>query len=87
MAKAHRKHQEWSPSRFISWANNIGPDTEHVVNHQLTCRPHPEHGYRACLGLLQLAKKFGEQRLEAACQRALAIQAPNYKNIVSILEK
>lgn len=87
MAESHRKHQEWSPSRFLQWAEKIGPQTRHVVSHQLTNRPHPEHGYRACLGLLNLVKKYSEQRLEAACQRAVAINAPNYKSIVSILQK
>lgn len=87
MAKAHRKHQEWSPSRFLAWAEKIGPQTTAVVNYQLTSRTHPEHGYRACLGLLKLAKQYSEARLESACLRALSIQAPNYKNIASILKK
>ena len=87
MAHAHRKHQEWSPTRFLKWAEKIGPNTRYVVNHQLTTRPHPEHGYRACLGLLKLIKKYDESRLEAACQRAVAIKAPTYKSIVSILQK
>lgn len=87
MAKAHRKHQEWSPARFINWANKIGTQTAEVVNYQLTSRRHPEHGYRACLGLLNLAKQYGNDRLEAACLRALNISAPNYKSIVSILKK
>lgn len=87
MAKAHRKHQEWSPTRFIQWASKIGVKTVDIVNYQLTSRPHPEHGYRACLGLLKLAKQYGNERLEAACQRASHINAPNYKNIASILKK
>lgn len=87
MAKAHRKHQEWSPSRFIGWAESIGPHTKAVVEHQLHTRPHPEHGYRSCLGILSLAKRYSTERLEAACQRARKIGAPNYKNINSILSK
>lgn len=85
MPKAHAKHQEWSPSRFLSWAQSIGPATERVVRYQLTSRPHPEHGYRACLGILNLAKKYGRARLEAACVRAEKIGGLRYKNIASIL--
>ena len=85
MAKAHRKHLEWSPPRFVRWAAEIGPHTQAVVHHQLECRPHPEHGYRACLGLLSLTKKYGAERLEAACRRAQHIGAMNYKSIASIL--
>lgn len=87
MAKAHLKHQQWSPQRFLKWAAEIGPHTVTVVEHQLVSRPHPEHGYRACLGLLNLTKKYGQQRLEAACQRAHRINAMTYKSINSILSK
>ena len=87
MAKAHLKHQEWTPQRFINWASQIGEHTVLVVEHQLGSRPHPEHGYRACLGLLNLTRKYGQQRLEAACQRAHHINAMNYKSIASILTK
>lgn len=85
MAKAHRKHQEWSPQRFLRWAAKTGPYTVIVVEHQLA-RRHPEHGYRACLGLLHLTKRYGKARLEAACHRAQHIGSMNYKSIASILE-
>ncbi len=87
MAKAHLKHQEWSPQRFVLWATRIGAYTTLVVEHQLAGRRHPEHGYRACLGLLNLTKKYGQERLEAACRRAHYINAMTYKNIASILSK
>lgn len=85
MAKSHQKHQEWSPQRFLSWAASIGPNTQTVIQHQLASRRHPEHGYRACLGLLSLTKKYGKERLEAACRRAQQIGGMNYKSIASIL--
>lgn len=85
MAKAHRKHQEWSPQRFLNWAGSIGPHTHTVIQHQLESRRHPEHGYRACLGLLHLSKKYGKTRLEAACHRATQIGGMHYKNIAAIL--
>jgi transposase len=71
----------------LKWAAGIGPHTVTVVEHQLVSRPHPEHGYRACLGLLNLVKTYSPQRLEAACQRAQRINAMTYKSINSILKK
>ena len=60
------------------------PATRAVVAHQLTDRPHPEHGYRACLGLhASHARRYGEARLEAACARALAIASPRYRSVTS----
>jgi transposase len=86
MPESHRRHLEWTPGRLLNWALSIGPATRDVVHWQLEHRPHPEQGYRACLGLLNLAKHYGEARLEAACKRALAIGAPQRKSIKSILE-
>lgn len=85
MAKAHRKHQEWSPQRFLSWGEGIGAHTQELVRYQLESRAHPEHGYRACLGLLSLSKKYGKERLEAACHRATHIGGMHYKNVAAIL--
>jgi len=85
MPKAHARHQEWSPRRFLSWASQIGPATQRVVRYQLESRPHPEHGYRACLGIFNLAKKYGKDRLESACLRAEKIGGLHYKNLASIL--
>jgi transposase len=86
MPESHRRHLEWTPGRLLNWALSIGPATRDVVRWQLDNRPHPEQGYRACLGLLNLAKHYGEARLEAACKRALAIGAPQRTSIKSILE-
>ena len=87
MPKAHRKHAQWSPGRFMNWANDIGPATFAIVEHLLKNRPHPEHGYRSCLGLLNLHKRYGPQRLDAACQRALDIDSPTRKSVLSILKQ
>lgn len=86
MPESHRRHQEWTPGRLLNWGLSIGPATRDVVQWQLQNRPHPEQGYRACLGLLSLARRYGESRLEAACRRGLAIGSPTRKRIVSILE-
>ena len=87
MPKSHQKHRQWNPGRFLNWAKEIGPCTLEVVKRQLTNRPHPEHGYRACLGLLNLAKRFTPTRLENACERALKLGSPSYRSIRSILDK
>ncbi len=86
MPESHRKHSQWSPGRLLNWALDIGPGTRDVVQWQFDNRPHPEQGYRACLGLLNLAKYYGRERLEAACKRALAIGSPTRKRIKSILD-
>lgn len=86
MPKAHRAHRDWSPERFLRWARDIGPCSAEVVQRQLTDRPHPEHGYRACLGLLRLSKQYTPARLEAACERALAVRTVNYRSVASILK-
>lgn len=86
MPAAHRAHQEWSPSRLIAWAETVGTMTGSLVTRILESRPHPEQGYRSCLGILRLAKRYGNERLEAACTRALAAGAHSYRPVASILE-
>src|SRR6266702_4313534 len=73
MPKAHQRHLEWTPSRLTTWARTIGPQTAALVQAILADRPHPEQGYRSCLGLLRLAKGYGPDRLEAASTRAVAV--------------
>ncbi len=87
MPKQHQQHQEWSAERFIRWGKSIGPCTAQVITQVLQGRTHPEQGYRACLGLLNHARRYSKKRLEAACERALAIHSPNYRSITSILKK
>lgn len=86
MPKAHQKHLEWTPSRLVHWGGTIGPKTEALVQAILEARPHPEQGYRSCLGLLRLAKKYGNDRLEVACERALGVRALSYRHVNSILK-
>ena len=87
MPAAHRAHADWSPKRFLSWGADIGVATAQIVRHQLEDRPHPEHGYRSCLGLLTLAKQYGKGRLERACQRALAVGTMSASSVRSILRQ
>lgn len=87
MPASHRAHAEWSPTRFIDWGTSIGIATAQVVRQQLEGRPHPEHGYRSCLGLLSLSKRYGRERLEAACARALALGTNSSASVRSILKQ
>lgn len=84
---AHRKHLEWTPSRLVRWAETVGPHTAELVRAVLAARPHPEQGYRSCLGILRLGKRYTPARLEAAAARALKLGATSYRSVRSILEK
>ncbi len=84
--KAHQKYLEWTPSRIINWAEDTGPSTAQLVKTILENKPHPEQGYRSCLGILGLEKRYSRERLEAASRRALSIGSPSYKSVKSILE-
>jgi transposase len=86
MPKAHQHHLEWTPSRLTQWAATIGPQTAALVTAILADRPHPEQGYRSCLGLRRLARRHGPARLEAACARAVAVGARSYRHVDSILK-
>jgi len=83
--KSHQKYLEWTPSRLIRWAEQTGPRTAELVQRILEARPHPEQGYRACLGLLRLGERYTAGRLEAACARALHVGALSYRSVKSIL--
>jgi transposase len=86
MPESHRRYGDWSPERLIRWAEKSGPSTAKVITTILFSRRHPQQGYRSCLGILRLGKSYGEQRLEAACQRALLLGTHRYKSIESILK-
>jgi transposase len=84
--KSHQAHLEWTPSRIVEWAGKVGPHTARLVERILDSKPHPEMGYRACLGLIRLAAKHSPERMEAAAERALTTGAIAYKHIKSILK-
>ena len=86
MPASHRAHLEWTPAKLITWGQRIGVSTAAVVTWQLEHRPHPEQGYRACLGLLALVRRYSAERLEAACTRAMALRAPNLRSVTNILK-
>lgn len=86
MPKAHQAYAEWTPERLVRWASETGGATAALVAAIMGSRAHPQQGFRPCLGILRLGKRYGSDRLEAACERALAVHATSYKSVKSILE-
>lgn len=85
LPKAYRAHLQWSPERLIHWGLDIGAATGSLVRRMLEARQHPEHGYRACLALLSLAKRYGKPRLEAACLISLELGTTKGSHVRDIL--
>jgi len=85
MPAAHRAHRQWTPQRLIDWGIGIGANTGVFVEQLLHRHKHPEHGYRSALGLRSLAKRYGHERLEAACTLALSLYAYHYRTVRDIL--
>ncbi len=83
--KSHQQHLEWTPSRLIDWAQTVGPSTAKVFRKILDAKPHPEMGYRSCLGILRLSKTYSAERVEAAATRALRFDACSYQSLKSML--
>ena len=85
MPAAHRAHKQWTPERLIHWGSGIGANTGHFVSQLLNRFRHPEHGYRSCLGLLALTKRYGAPRVELACALALELGAGQFRHVRDIL--
>lgn len=83
---AHQRYLQWTPSRIISWAQSVGEHTGVLIEQILMSKPHPEQGYRSCLGILRLGKKYTPERLEQAARRAVTIKAYSYRSMKSILD-
>jgi transposase len=86
MPSAHRRYAEWNPERFQRQARGIGPNTEALIIALLARRPHPEQGFRTCLGVLRLFRGLDAVRAEAVSRRAVEIGALSYASVASILE-
>ena len=84
--KSHQAHLEWPPSRMVNWARSIGPHTAQLFETILQEKPHPEMGYRSCLGIIRLAQQYSPQRMEAAAERAIQARACRYQSVKSILK-
>jgi len=86
MPEHHRQYAKWTPERVVRWAGESGEAVSAVATRIIASRPHPQQGYRSCLGVMRLGKQYGNDRLEAACRRALATGACSYKSLASILK-
>ena len=84
--KSHQAHLEWTPSRMVKWAEQTGPHTARLFERILAEKPHPEMGYRSCLGIIRLAEQYSAARMEAAADRALRTGACRYQSVKSILK-
>jgi transposase len=84
--RSHQAHLEWTPSRMVHWAQTIGPHTARLFERILADKPHPEMGYRSCLGIIRLADQYSPARVEAAAERALLTGACRYQSVKSILK-
>ncbi len=84
--RSHREWGDWPPERLVGWAQTKGAKTGAVAAAILEQGPHPESGRRACLGLMRMGERYGSERLEAACARALAIGNPKLRSVEAILK-
>ena len=86
MPSSHRRHGEWTPKRLKAEAAGIGAATNALIELILEDRPHPEQGFRACMGILSLKRRVGAERLDAACRRGIDLNARTYGAIADILK-
>ncbi len=86
MPQAHRHYADWTPQRLVRWAEKTGSATARLIETILASRAHPQQGFRSCLGIMRLGKSYGQDRLEAACYRALSFNALSFKSLQSILK-
>jgi transposase len=86
MPSSHRRYAGWTIERIRADARRIGPATAALCELILESRPHPEQGFRACLGIVRLSGPYGAPRLEVAAERAFDIGARTYGSIKSILD-
>jgi transposase len=86
MPRGHREYLKWTPERLLNWAAKTGPACEGLAKAIMNSRAHPQQGFRSVLGIMSLKKTYGDERLEAACQKALDIKAKSYSSLKSILK-
>lgn len=87
MPRAHREYLDWTPQRLLGWARESEPHIGQAVERILSSKPHPHQGFHAALGLRSLAKRYGQDRLGAACRRALRLGAVSYTSLKSMLQR
>ena len=87
MPSAHRYYAEWNPNRITSWAAKVGPNVKKLVACVLSGKKYPEQAYRTCIGIINLARKYGNKRVDKACSRALSFKLYQYRAVKNILDK
>jgi transposase len=86
MPSSHRRYRDWTHERIRRDAAKVGPDADTLIEVILRSRPHPEQGFRSAIGILGLVKRYGAERVDAACARALLLNARSYKSVATILK-
>jgi transposase len=87
MPSGHWEHAKWTPARMSRWARAIGPSTAAFAERLMESKAHPEQGFRACMGLVSLAKAYDPARIESACAKALVLGALSYRNVKDMLAR
>jgi transposase len=85
MPRAHRRYRDWTHERIRREAAAIGDDAAALVEVILRSRPHPEQGFRSCIGIIGLQGRHGAERVDAACARALSLGTRSYSSVATIL--
>jgi len=86
MPSAHRRYRDWTHERIRREAAKIGADAATLIDLILRSRPHPEQGFRSAIGILGLVKRYGPERVDAACARALVLNTRSYTSVAAILK-
>jgi transposase len=86
MPASHRAYAEWTPERILDWMSKSGPNTAALGEGIMRSRPHTQHGFRSCRGIIRLGEKYGYDRLENACARAVRYHAFSYRSVEAILK-
>ena len=86
MPSSHRRYRDWTHERIRRETEAVGPDVAVLVEVILRSRPHPEQGFRSCIGILRLVKRYGAERVDAACARALVLGTRSYSSVAAILK-
>ena len=86
MPSSHRRYRDWTHERIRRETEAVGPDVAVLIDVILRSRPHPEQGFRSCIGILRLVKRYGAERVDAACARALVLGTRSYSSVAAILK-
>lgn len=84
MPEAHRQHAAGADA-VLAWATAAGPMTEAMARRLIDANPVHEMGWRSARGLQRIGEKYGAERTELACARAVRLGARSYKTVANIL--